>query len=419
MLLLLKKVTVIAPESKYHLKKKDILIKDGIIEKIGDGIIAKGATTIDEKNTFVSIGWVDLFSDFCDPGFEHKETLQSGSIAALAGGYTDVCIIPNTNPSISSKSQVEYVKQKSNIVNLHPIGSISRNLEGKDLSEMYDMTLSGAVAFSDAKKPVSNAGLLLKALQYIKTFNGVIIEIPEEPSIAKLGLMNEGIVSTQLGIQGKPTIAESIHLQQCIELLEYTNSRLHITGITTKKSVDMIRQAKKKGLQITCSVTPYHLLYTDQQLSQYDSVYKVSPPLRTESDRKALIKGIEDGTIDCIASHHFPQDWDAKQVEFEYAKDGMIGLQTSLSQLLSLGQSISIDKWVSMLSDKPREILRLSKPVFAENEIACLTVFNTSKKWTLDKSSNKSLSANSPLMHHELTGKVLAVINNKQYSINE
>jgi dihydroorotase len=419
MQVLLKKVTIIAPESKYHLKKKDILINKGLIEKIADSITTKSDITIDQKNTMVSIGWFDLFADFCDPGYEQKETLESGIASAASGGYTDVCLVPNTNPVTASKAQVEYIRNKSSIVNLHPIGAISKNLEGKDLSEMYDMTLSGAVAFSDGKKPVQHSGLLMKAMQYVKTFNGVIIEIPEDTSISKVGLMHEGPVSTQLGIQGKPAIAETIHLNRDIELLQYTDSHLHVTGISTKKSVDMIRQAKKQGLNISCSVTPYHLLYTDQSLSTYNSMYKVNPPLRTEEDRKALLKGVEDGTIDCIASHHFPQDWDAKTVEFEYAKNGMITLQTMLPMLLQASDKISMERWISMLTDHPRRIVNQSQPKLAEGEIACLTLFNPSATWEYNAASNNSLSANSPLWNQTLQGKILGILNNKQVHINE
>lgn len=419
MTILLKKVTILSPSSKYHLKKKDIFIKNGIIEKIADSIQTKSSQVIDQKNSFVSIGWMDLFSDFCDPGFEHKEDLLSGSKVAAAGGYTDVCLIPNTNPCISNKSSVEYIRNKSALVNLHPLGAVSHHLEAKDLAEMYDMKLAGAVAFSDGIKPVQQAGLLLKALQYIKSFNGVIIQVPEDTSISKNGLMNEGINSTQLGVQGKPAIAETILIQRDLELLQYTESRIHFTGISTKKSVDLIRQAKKKGLQVTCSVTPYHLLYTDDQLKTYDSTFKVNPPLRCEQDRIALIKGIEDGTIDCIASHHFPQDWDAKHVEFEYARSGMTGLQTVLPMLLKVSDKISVEKWISMLTDAPRAILGINNPSIKENETACLTVFNTDTTWDFNESSNKSLSANSPVFNQTLKGKVLAVINNNKFATNE
>lgn len=419
MQLLVKKATLLNPNGKFHLKKKDILIKNGRIEKIGDNLESKGSKIIDKKNTFVSSGWTDVFSDFCDPGHEYKEDLISGSAAAAAGGFTDVCLIPNTQPITSSKSGIEYIKSKSNLVNLHPLGAVSKNLEGKDLAEMYDMKTSGAIAFTDGLKPVQNSGLLLKALQYIKSFDGVILQVPEDTSLAKHGLMHEGEVSTQLGMQGKPGIAESILIQRDLSLLQYTESKIHFTGISTKKSVDLIRQAKKQKLQVSCSVTPYHLLYTDSQLTNYDSMYKVNPPLRTEDDRQALLKGIEDGTIDCISAHHFPQDWDAKQVEFEYAQYGMIGLQTVLPMLLQTSKTIGIEKWISMLTDKPRAILSLPEIVIAEQADACITIFNTDEKWIYNEQSNRSKSANSPLFGKPIQGKVLAVINNHQVAIHE
>ncbi|MBK7763174.1 MAG: dihydroorotase [Bacteroidetes bacterium] len=419
MQLLVKKATLLNPNGKFHLKKKDILIKNGCIEKIGDNLESKGSKIIDKKNTYVSAGWLDLFSDFCDPGFEHKEDMTSGSAAAIAGGFTDICLIPNTRPTTSSKSGIEYIKSKSKLVNLHPLGAISKDVEGKDLAEMYDMKMSGAIAFTDGLKPVQNSGLLLKALQYIKSFDGVIIQVPEDTSLAKHGLMHEGEVSTQLGMQGKPGIAESILIQRDISLLQYTDSKIHFTGISTKKSVDLIRQAKKQKLRVSCSVTPYHLLFIDEQLSDYNSMYKVNPPLRTEDDRQALLKGIEDGTIDCISSHHFPQDWDAKQVEFEYAQYGMIGLQTVLPMLLQASKTISIEKWISMLTDKPRAILSLPEIVIAEQTDACITIFNTDEKWMYNEQSNRSKSANSPLFGKSLQGKVLAVVNNKQVAIHE
>ncbi len=264
--ILIKKATVLSPDSKYHLKRKDILIKNGIIEKIADSINEKAKVIIDKKNMYVSAGWVDVFSDFCDPGFEHRETLESGVQVAAAGGYTDAFVIPNTNPPTANKTAVEYIKHETGLVNLHPIGSVSKNIEGKDLAEMYDMKLAGAIAFSDGRKTIQNSGLLLKALQYVKTFDGIIIEIPEDKEITKNGLMNEGVVSTQIGLQAKASIAEDIHTYRNIELLRYTQSKIHLTGISTKKSIDLIRQAKKQKLNITCSVSPYHLLYSDQML---------------------------------------------------------------------------------------------------------------------------------------------------------
>lgn len=417
MQLLLKKVTILSPTSKYHLKKKDILIKNGLIEKIADSINEKVKTVIDEKNVYVSIGFMDLFADFCEPGYEHNDTIATGMKASLAGGFTDVCLLPNTNPIIQNRSTIESIKSKSDLVNLHPLGAVSKNTEGKDLAEMYDMKQGGAIAFTDGKKTIQDAGLLLKALQYIKTFDGVIIEIPENTSISKHGLMHEGIASTKLGMPGKPAISEYIAIQQSLELVSYTNSKIHFTGISTKKSIEIIKQAKKQGLQVTCSVTPYHLLYTDADLETYDSLYKVNPPLRTDEDRKALLKAVEDGVVDSIASHHFPQDWDSKTKEFEYAKNGMITLQTMLPSLLKASSKITLEKWISLLTEKPREILSLPMPIIEEKQPACLTVFNPTEKWNFNTTNNESLSANSPLLNSELIGKIKCVINNNQFSM--
>ena len=417
MQLLLKKVTILSPTSKYHLKKKDILIKNGLIEKIADSINEKVKTVIDEKNVYVSIGFMDLFADFCEPGYEHNDTIATGMKASLAGGFTDVCLLPNTNPIIQNRSTIESIKSKSDLVNLHPLGAVSKNTEGKDLAEMYDMKQGGAIAFTDGKKTIQDAGLLLKALQYIKTFDGVIIEIPENTSISKHGLMHEGIASTKLGMPGKPAISEYIAIQQSLELVSYTNSKIHFTGISTKKSIELIKQAKKQGIQVTCSVTPYHLLYTDADLETYDSLYKVNPPLRTDEDRKALLKAVEDGVVDSIASHHFPQDWDSKTKEFEYAKNGMITLQTMLPSLLKASSKITLEKWISLLTEKPREILSLPMPIIEEKQPACLTVFNPTEKWNFNTTNNESLSANSPLLNSELIGKIICVINNNQFSM--
>ena len=417
--LLIKKAIILAPESPFHLKKKDILIKNGLIEKVADQIPEGKLKTIQAKNTYVSAGWVDIFADFCDPGFEHKEDLNSGKLAALKGGYTDVCLIPNTQPAVTGKGGVEWIKQKSDTVNLHPIGAISAKIEGKDLAEMYDMHQHGAVAFSDGTQSLQSAGLMLKALQYVKAFQGVIIQVPEEKSISSHGLMHEGPVSTALGMQGKPAIAESIMVQRDLALLRYTHSRLHFTGISTAASINLIRKAKKEGLQVTCSVTPYHLLYTHEQLHQYNSIYKVNPPLRTESDRKALLKAVEDGTIDCIASHHRPQDWDAKNKEFEYAANGMIGLQTVFSALLQTSTTIPIERWIDMLTVAPRKILGISAPVFAVGNSANLTIFNTDLRWKVDEQSLKGKSFNTPFMHQTIQGKILGVIHQHKITLHE
>lgn len=416
---LIKKTLIEWPGSPHHGKRKDIHIKKGLIEAIGDNVTAPKARVVTGKNSITSAGWVDMVADFCDPGYEHKETLMSGSLAAQAGGYTDVCLLPNTQPSVSNKSTVEYITRQSGVVRLHPLGSISKKIEGADLAEMGDMRLSGAIAFTDGYKPIQHAGLMLKALQYVKAFDGLLIEIPEDQSIAPHGLMHEGVVSTGLGLQGKPSLSETVHVQRSIELLAYTGSRLHLSGISCKESVQLIRQAKKRGLNITCSVTPYHVLFTDASMQSYDSVYKVNPPLRTESDRKALLKGVADGTIDAIASHHHPQHWDAKTVELAYAGMGMNTLQTVWPMLLAADTSIPASRWLTMLSAAPRSILHLPQPKLAVGEPVCCTVVDDQSTWQYTQAKHQSLSNNTPFLEKEIKGKVLAVLNQQATYIHE
>ncbi len=417
--ILIKKATILCEQSPFHLKKKDLLIREGMIEKIADQIPANKAKVIEGKGLYVSVGWMDIFANFCDPGEEFKEDLITGSEAAAQGGFTDVCLIPNTKPSVQHKASIDYIRNKSGIVNLHPIGCLSANLEGKTLAEMYDMRKQGAIAFSDGIKSVQSAGLLLKALQYVKTFDGVVIQVPDDLTISKHGLMHEGINSTQLGLQGKPSIAESMMVQRDIELVRYTESKIHFTGISTKSAIDLIRKAKKEGLQVTCSVSPYHLLFTDDKLASYNTQYKVNPPLRTEVDRKALIKAVEDGTIDCIASHHMPQDWDAKNKEFEYAQDGMIGLQTLWPMLLQVSSSIPIEHWIGMLTNKSREIFGITPRNINVGEKACLTIFNIDQPWEISEKTLKGKSKNTPLLNQTVKGKVVAIVNHQEMYIHE
>lgn len=419
----IRKARVIDPQSKYHDKVVDLLIEDGIITAIGSSVKPNaGAEKIEAKGLCISPGWVDVFADYREPGYEHKETITSGLAAAAAGGFTDVLLAPNTQPVLSTKSIIQYVfgKAVGNIVGLHPIGAVSQNTEGKDLAEMLDMRAHGAVAFSDGWKPVQQASLMLKALEYVKAFHGTIIGLPVDASLSSGGLMNEGIVSTGLGMAGIPELAETIMLHRDIELLRYTDSKLHVTGISTAASVDMVRKAKAEGLAVTCSVTPYHLALTDDALTSYDSLYKVTPPLRTEDDRQALIIGIQDGTIDCIASHHRPQEWDAKTKEFEYAADGMAIQQSAFNILWdALSEYISVERLVEVMSVIPRDIFGLPVQEIQKGSAATLTLFTTTGTHTLTKTNIKSLSHNDPFIGKELTGKVIGIVNHHQVHLNK
>ena len=421
MKLLLRQVTIADPSSSFHGNIKDILIIDGQIVSIADALNEDDAKVISGENLFVSQGWVDVFAHFNDPGFEYKETIESGIAAAAAGGYTDVFVLPNTAPVAATKSVVEYIVQKAKhgVVNVHPLGAVTKNAEGKELAEMYDMRNSGAIAFTDGIHPVQTSGLLLKALQYVKAFDGTIIQLPVDRSINKHGLMNEGITSTQLGLPGLPAIAEELFISRDIELTKYTGSKLHITGVSTAKGLQLIREAKATGINVTCSVTPYHLYYCDEDLMTYDTNLKVDPPLRSRSEMMALRNGIEDGTIDCIASHHLPQDWDHKVCEFEYAQPGMIGLQTTFAVLNHLFPQVSTDRVCDLLANNARAIFGLSTQTINENTAASLTVFTRKGNTAFIKNTNNSKSNNSAFFHIQLAGAVIGVVNKDQVYLNQ
>lgn len=416
--LLINQAIIICPSSPFHGQTKDILIKDGIIQKIADHIPGEANQIIKQDNLHVSIGWMDIFAQFGDPGYEHRETLQSGSAAAAAGGFTDVMVLPNTNPSISTKAVVEYIKQKATSlpVNIYPIAAITKNAEGKELTEMYDMFASGAIAFSDGTHSLQSPGVLLKALQYVLPLHATVIQIPDDKSISAGGLMNEGIISTQLGLPGKPAIAEEIMIARDIELLKYTQSRLHITGVSTKNGLALIKAAKKDGLHLTCSVSPAHLWFCDEDLVSYDANLKTNPPLRTRADREALQDALNDGSIDCIASHHLPQHWDDKTCEFEYAKTGMISLEVLFAVANSFVSDTS--KLIEQLTTAPRRIFGLPVPLLQEGEAACLTLFAPDEHYIYEEKAIKSLCKNSAFTGKELKGKVVGIINGDKIHLN-
>jgi len=416
--ILLRQVKIIDPSSPFHQQTTDILIDNGIIKDIGP-VDNSSAQQINIEGLYVSAGWLDVFSNFCDPGFEYKETLETGANAAAAGGYTDVMIIPNTNPVVHNKAGVEYIVQRSRgfVVNIHPVAAITKNAEGKELAEMYDMHQSGAVAFSDGTSSIQSSGVLVKALQYLKAIDKVVIQLPDDKSINPSGLVNEGIISTQLGLPGKPSIAEEVMIARDIELVKYTDSKIHFTGISTAKSIERIRQAKDQGLSVTCSVTPYHLCFTDEDLVEYDTNLKVNPPLRMKEDQQALKQALLDGTIDCIATHHLPQDIDHKIVEFEYAHFGMLGLETSFAVIRTCFPELGLEKVIDLLSNKPRSIFDLQTSTINKNSQACLTLFLPDRKWAVDDLHSKS--KNSPFIGKELTGKPVGIINKDKVFLNQ
>ncbi len=422
MKVLLKQASIVSSASPFNGLQKDILIDEGTIVSIKDSITDTADTIVEIPGMHVSIGWTDVFAHFCDPGLEHRETIASGVAAAAAGGFTDVLLMPNTQPVVHNKSQVEYLVNKSTAlpVNVHPIGAVTRDAAGKELAEMYDMRQAGAIAFSDGIHTIQNSGLLVKALQYIKAFDGIIIQIPDDKSIGSSGLINEGIISTQLGLPGKPAMAEELIVARDIKLASYANSKLHFTGVSTAKSLEYIQQAKQSGIDITCSVTPYHLLFCDEDLQQYDTNLKVNPPVRTYKDRAALLAALLDGTIDCIASHHIPHHIDNKECEFEYAKNGMIGLESLFGGISSVvcGEW-PLEKLIDTLSVTPRKIFGLPIPAIKEGTVASLTLFNPLEEYIFERSMIQSKSTNSAFIGKKLKGKVIGIINKNQLVLNK
>jgi len=421
MKILIEQARIIDRNSPHNGSIRDILIQDGRIVSIGESLKASADKTLRSPGIHVSPGWVDVFAHFCDPGYEYKETLASGAAAAAAGGYTDVFVLPNTKPVVDTKSQVEYIRRAAASLpaRIWPLGAVTRGLEGKDLAEMYDMRNSGAVAFSDGTAPVQSAGLLLKGLQYVKAFDGVVIQIPDDRTVGASGLMNEGIVSTRLGLPGKPMMAEELMVARDIELVRYTGSKLHFTGVSTYRSLEYIFQAKADGLQVSCSVTPHHLFFTDADLTDYDTNLKVYPPLRDADTADTLKKAVLEGAIDAIASHHLPQEFDSKTVEFEYAKPGMSSLETVYAVLRTRLPELSAEQTVDLLSHRPRTIFGLEQAGIAEGQDASLTFFDPAGTTKLEASTTRSRSKNNPFIGHTLQGRVIGTYCDRQLHLNQ
>ncbi|HZY35139.1 MAG TPA: dihydroorotase [Mucilaginibacter sp.] len=413
--LLLKSATIIDPNSPFNKKIADVLIEKGIITQIASEIEAD-AEVFEADGAYLSPGFFDLNCNIGEPGLETKEDIYTGTKAAASGGFTGVALMPNTIPPVHSKAEIEYIvnRSKKNLVDIYPLGAISHKREGKDLAEMYDMYLSGAKAFTDGNRPVQDAGLMERALLYTQGFDGLVFSYPEDTAIAGKAKVNEGEVSTLLGMKGIPPLAEELMVARDLYLAEYTASRIHFSTISTTRSVELIREAKRKGIEVTCDVAAYNLVLTDDALLGFDSLYKVKPPLRTQDDVDALLTGLYDGTIDAIVSQHTPHEVEFKNVEFEVAEFGMTGLQTAFSLAVKAG--LEIEVIVQKMAVNPREILNIDVPVIAEGKEANLVLLDTNLEWEYSKKNNRSKSYNSPFIGHNLKGKVLLTFNNNQLS---
>jgi dihydroorotase len=415
-MLLLKQVQVIDSRSSWNGQTVDIYIKDGKIDVIGQDLEVADAEIFEAKGACLSIGWFDLGTQVGDPGIEHKEDLMSASNAAADGGFTAIACQPNTHPTIHSKSEVLYIKNRTlgNIVDFHPIGAISTDCKGINLAELMDMYHHGAVAFSDGDYSIQNNGLMLRALLYTKPFDGLIINHPLDKDIASGGIVHEGAVSTSLGMKGAPSLAEEMMIQRDLHLVEYAEAKVHFSNISAKGSVDLIRRAKRKGMHVTASVNPMNLYFTDEILSEFETNYKVFPPIREESDRKALIAGLKDGTIDMIETHHTPQDTECKNLEFAYADYGVTMLETAFSVIqMAVENELTTAEIIEKIAINPRQILNLELPTIETGSIANFTIFAPETTWTYSKS--KSKSKNSPFLGKELKGKVLGIVNNGKW----
>jgi dihydroorotase len=413
MKLIIRQARIIDAASSFNNQIVDVKINNGIIEEIGKKISkSDNYKEIEVKNLHLSQGWFDTSVSLGEPGFEERETLTNGLQVAAKSGFTGIALQPNSFPVIDNQSQIHFVQQKANgfATDLHPIGAITKGSEGNDLAELFDMKNAGSIAFGDYNKSLNNANLLKIGLQYVQDFDGLVISFCQDSSIKGNGVVNEGIVSTRLGLKGIPNLAEELIIARNLFILEYSGGRLHIPTISTAKSVDLIKKAKAKGLNVTCSVAVHHLVLTDEKLDSFDSNYKVLPPLRTDTDRKALLKGVIDNTIDCITSDHNPMDVENKRMEFDLASYGTIGLESAFGTLLTV---LPVEKIIEKLTFG-RTVFSLPTSEVKEGNKASLSLFTTDDEWIFNSENILSKSKNSAFLGQNMKGKVIGIYNNKQ-----
>lgn len=410
MKIIIREAKIIDPKSPFHNQVVDVKINNETIEKIGKNLpLENDYEEIKHPDLHLSQGWFDSSVSLGEPGFEDRETIENGLHVAAKSGFTGIALQPNSFPVIDNQSQVQFVKQKASntATELFPIGALTKNSDGTDLAELFDMKNAGAIAFGDYGKSMSNANLLKIGLQYVQDFDGLVIAFCQDEKIKGNGVVNEGIVSTRLGLKGIPNLAEELIVARNLFLLEYTGGKLHIPTISTAKSVELIREAKNKGLQVTCSVAVHHLVLTDEKLDGFDTRYKVAPPLRTNNDRMALIKGILDDTIDVITTDHNPIDIEHKKMEFDLAKNGTIGLESAFGALLTV---LPLDKIVAKLTSA-RTIFKINTTEIAEGSNANITLFTTESDWIFTKENIISKSKNSAFLGTKMKGKAIGIYN--------
>lgn len=415
--LFIKQAIVLDQKSVFHNQKCDLIIENGKIAAIGK--------TLDNNNNYkeishpdlhISNGWFDSSVALGEPGLEERETIQNGLNVAAKSGFTAIALQPLAQPIIDSVSQIELVKYKSHnaLTQLYPIGALTKESHSKELAELFDMHQNGAVAFGDYATYMDNANLFKIALQYLKDFDGLLLTFSQDNHLKGKGIAHEGLTSTRLGMKGIPPLAEELAVARNLQILEYTGGRMHIPTISTIGAIELIKKAKAKGLQVSCSVAVHQLVLTDAELENFDSNAKVNPPLRTDDHRKALIKAVKDGVIDTITSDHNPIDIENKKLEFDLAKDGTVGLESAFSALMNvLPVEIIVEKLTS-----GRSIFGIPSTTIAEGEKADLTLFSTEGKWTFETSNILSKSKNSAFLGKPMSGKVVGTISGNKACIN-
>lgn len=417
---LLKAAKILDKASSFNQQRKDILIENGIITAIDSTIDAPDAIIVAGQDIVVSKGWVDLKTHITDPGEEYKETIENTLDAAAFGGFTHICSLPTTHPVTDNKTQIEYQlkRAENHLVQLHPFGAVTKGIKGEEMAEYYDMQQSGAVAFTDDMTRI-NSGILYRSLFYSKTFGAKIVTFSNDSQIGNHGIVNEGITSALTGLKPTPSVAEWIDIERNIRLATYTGGNLHLTGVTTAHSVDLIRKAKAEGISVTADVHVEHLIFTEEENMKFDSNYKFFPVLRTEEDRKALWKGLKDGTIDNIVSNHRPCDTEEKEVVFDDASFGTIRLQTVINEL-ALAPEFDLELVLDILSSRNRLFLYNNDEAAIEiGQSADLTIFEPTKSWLFNQENLISGVRNTYMLGKEMHGEVIAVINRGQIQLKD
>ncbi|MCX6218775.1 dihydroorotase [Spirosoma sp.] len=429
MQLLIRSARIVDAASSFDGQVCDILVDNGLIRQIGNNLpVDANVRVVEADNLHVSLGWVDMRVLTQDPGYEHKEDLTSVCRAAAAGGFTDIAVLPNTQPVVDAKGTLGYIQRmaEGQPVRVHVIAAVTKKAAGEDFTEMLDLHHAGAVAFSDGNHPLQNPDLLLKTLQYLQPVNGLLMNRPEETLLTRFGQMHEGIQSTLLGLKGIPALAEELMIERDLRLLDYVGAgqtephesehgfspALHFSTISTGRSVELIRQAKAKGSPVSCDVAAHQLVFDDSALSSFDTNLKVNPPFRSVADVRALWDGLKDGTIDAIVSDHTPHDPECKNLEFDQADFGIIGLETVFSNAIMHNQDLPLPQLIEKLTTRPRQILRLPVTAIAEGQPATLTLFDPAGSWTYDRTFSKS--KNSPFLGQTLTGRVIGTVHRGQ-----